>query len=395
MWPPRSSSVIAVAALVLGLAACAPSLERTEAPTEVSRPAEPPALTPVAWAEMPGWQADRAAQLLPALASQCAMQRQPPGEPTAAVPADRLGTAEWWRATCAAVAALRPRTDAAVRAFIERHFQPVSVDATGLLTGYFEPVYPACPEPLPGCATPVRARPPGVVDVDIRRIDPAHPPRRLRGCVDRGALSPCPARAAIEAGALPEAPVLAWMDPVDKFFMQIQGSGRLALAGNVTMRLGYEAQNGAPYVPIGRVLLERGEIARPVSMQSIRAWLAANPDRVEELLNTNPSYVFFRPLDLPPAAGPVGSLGVPLTAGRSIAVDPRIVPLGLPVFLAAEGRAPLLTMAQDTGGAIRGAGRIDLFTGTGAAAGETAGRLVAPVRTWLLLPVLGEEAPAR
>ena len=313
--------------------------------------------------------------------------------------AERLADADWWRATCAQAAALRPRSHDAVRGFLQARFQPVAVDTQGLLTGYFEPVYPACAEPGPSCPTPVRARPPGLVDVDARRIDPAGPSRRIRGCVDRGALSLCPPRAAIEAGGLSEAPVLAWMDPVDKFFLQIQGSGRLALPDGGTLRLGYEAQNGAPYVPIGRVLLDRGELSRPVSMQSIRAWLASHRDQAEAVLNENPSYVFFRPLDLPPAAGPLGSLGVPLTANRSLAVDPRFVPLGLPVWIAADGVAPRLAQAQDTGGAIRGPVRMDLFTGTGEAAGEVAGRLAAPVRAWLLLPLLaprlGDAAPAR
>ena len=370
---------------------------------EVSRAAEPEPvrLVEADWPDLPGWGQDRLAELLPGLQAQCAAQRLPPGEPTATVPAEWLGAAGWWQSLCAEAAGLGPRAEAAVRAFIERHFRPAAIEAGGLLTGYFEPVYPACREPKPGCSSPVRGRPPGVVDVDVRKIDPAHPPRRIRGCVDHGALSPCPSRAAIEAGALPEAPVLAWMDPVDKFFMQIQGSGRLALADGRTLRLGYDAQNGAAYVPIGRVLLERGELQRPVSMQSIRAWLAANPDRAGEVLNTNPSYVFFRALDLPPATGPVGAMGVPLTAGRSVAVDPRIVPLGLPLWIAGEGRAPWLALAQDTGGAIRGPARVDLFTGTGDAAGEVAGRLVAGARVWLLLPrqqadaPLGEEAHAR
>jgi membrane-bound lytic murein transglycosylase A len=390
-------------ALVLGLGGCVAPCAGPGCAHEVSRPAEPepPALIAADWPDLPGWQQDHAAELLPALLAQCAAPRQLPGDPTGAVPAERLADGGWWQALCAAAGRLRPRADAAARAFLEQHFRPAAIDATGLLTGYFEPVYPACPERQPGCATPVRARPPGVVDVDVRQIDPAHPPRRIQGCVDRGALSPCPPRAAIEAGALPEAPVLAWMDPVDKFFMQIQGSGRLALADGATLRLGYAAQNGAPYVPIGRVLLERGELSRPVSMQSIRAWLAANPDRAEEILNANPSYVFFRLLDLPPASGPIGSMGVPLTPWRSVAVDPRVVPLGLPVFLAAEGQKPRLALAQDTGGAIRGPARADMFTGTGAAAGEVAGRMVAPLRLWLLLPHvegaprLGEQAHAR
>lgn len=379
-------------------AACARAVSRA-VPGAVGQ--EPVRLIALDWADLPGWGEDRTMELLPGLEAQCAARRRPPGEPTATVPAAAIGEADWWQSLCEAAAGLRPRTDAALRALIERHFRPAGLDTEGLLTGYFEPVFHACAEKAPGCTVPVRARPPGLVDVDIRRIDPAQPPRRIRGCVEQGALAPCPTRAAIEAGALPEAPVLAWMDPVDKFFMQIQGSGRLALAGGATLRLGYDAQNGAPYVPIGRVLLDQGELSRPVSMQSIRAWLASNPDRAEEILNTNPSYVFFRPREGGAGAGPEGAMGVRLTAGRSAAVDAAIVPLGLPLWLAPRGRPPRLVLAQDTGGAIRGPGRVDLFVGTGEAAGEVAGRLVAGVRVFVLLPRLaeaprlGEEAAAR
>jgi membrane-bound lytic murein transglycosylase A len=343
-------------------------------------------LLPAAWADLPGWPRDRPAAWLPALAAQCAAPRTPATEPPGLVPAEALATPVWWRALCAEAA--RIRTDSAARRLVERRFRPVRLVADGLATGYFEPVYPGCPAAAPGCETPVRGRPPGLVDADARRIDPAAPPARIRGCVDRGALAACPDRAAIEAGAMPDAPALAWMDRTDKVFLQIQGSGRLSMPDGSTLRLGYAAQNGSPYVPIGRVLLAAGAIARPVSMQSIRAWLAANPARAEAVLNANPAYVFFTVLDLPEATGPIGSLGVPLTPGRSIAVDPRQMPLGLPVFTAIDGLPPRLALAQDTGGAIRGAGRIDLFTGTGAAAGEVAGRLAAPASLWLLLPNL-------
>jgi membrane-bound lytic murein transglycosylase A len=368
-----------------------------EPPPTLSAPAVdaavPPApmLVPAAWADLPGWMRDRPAALLPALAAQCAGPRTPAAEPPGLVPAEALATPAWWRALCAE--ASRARTDAAARRLIERRFRPVRLVGSGLATGYFEPVYAGCPAPAPGCETPARGRPPGLVDADARRIDPAAAAARIRGCVDRGVLAPCPDRAAIEAGAMPDAPALAWMDRVEKFFMQIQGSGRLALPDGRTLRLGYAAQNGGAYVPIGRVLLEAGEIGRPVSMQSIRAWLDANPSRAEAVLNRNPAYVFFAVLDLPDDAGPIGSLGVPLTAGRSIAVDPRVVPLGLPVFAAIEGLPPRVVLAQDTGGAIRGPGRIDLFTGTGPAAGEVAGRLAAPATLWLLLPALSAGPP--
>lgn len=361
----------------------------------------PPALRAAGWAALPGWEQDRAAAALPALAAQCASGRRMPGPPTALVPAALLGDAAWWERICSDAASLPPADDDAARAFVAARFRPVRLDAPGLLTGYFEPVHAACLAAGRGCASPVLGRPPRLVDVEIRRIDPDAAPGRIRGCIEAGALAPCPTRAAIEAGALPDAPVLAWMDPVEKFFMQIQGSGRLALPGGGVLRLGYDSQNGAPYVPIGRVLLARGALERPVSMQAIRAWLERHPAEAGAVLDANPAYVFFRRLDLPQDAGPPGALGVNLLAGRSAAVDPAFVPLGLPLYLApgpgadSEVLPPRLVLAQDTGGAIRGAGRVDLFIGTGRTAGEQAGRLAAPLRFWLLLPRLGAAGETR
>ena len=187
-------------------------------------------------------------------------------------------------------------------------------------------------------------------------------------------------------------------DPVDLFFLQIQGSGRVRLDTGELVRVGYADQNGQPYKSIGRVLVERGELKlEQASMQGIKAWGAANPARLEALLNQNPSYVFFRELagaengQASAASGPVGALGVALTPERSIAVDPRHIPLGAPVFLATtwpNSALPLarLVLAQDTGGAIRGAVRADYFWGFGEAAGAQAGRMRQNARMWVLLP---------
>ena len=194
----------------------------------------------------------------------------------------------------------------------------------------------------------------------------------------------------------PDAPLrgkeIVWVDdPFDLFFLQIQGSGRIVLDTGETIRVGYAEQNGHPYRAIGRVLIDRGELTREeVSMQSIKAWLLSNRDRSAALLNTNPSYVFFR--ELPATAdGPPGALGVALTPGRSIAVDPRHVPLGLPVFISANSAGGTrilnrLTVAQDTGGAIRGAVRADFFWGAGETAEREAGHMKDRLRMWVLLP---------
>ncbi|MEO8718172.1 MAG: MltA domain-containing protein, partial [Burkholderiales bacterium] len=183
----------------------------------------------------------------------------------------------------------------------------------------------------------------------------------------------------------------AWVaDPVELFFLQIQGSGQIQLESGERIRVGFAEQNGHPYRSLGRYLVDNGALTlEQASMQGIKAWAAANPQRLQDALNQNASYVFFR--ELPALEGPIGALGVPLEAGYSIAVDPKFVPLGAPVFLATTyplSPQPLerLVMAQDTGGAIRGAVRADFFWGSGTEAGALAGRMRQPGRMWVLWP---------
>jgi membrane-bound lytic murein transglycosylase A len=184
-------------------------------------------------------------------------------------------------------------------------------------------------------------------------------------------------------------------DAVEAFFLQIQGSGRVRLAEGGIVRLGYADQNGQPFRSVGRILIERGAVAPgEASMQGIKAWAREHPDELPRLLDENPSYVFFRevvPDPNAPVDGPIGTLGVPLAAGRAIAVDPRSIPLGAPVFLATTwplSERPLnrLVLAQDTGGAIRGPLRADFFWGFGEDAGREAGRMKQPGRMWVLWP---------
>lgn len=279
-----------------------------------------------------------------------------------------------WRPVCDAAAALgpAPQEDAA-RALLHRHLRPVAL-GTGLLTGYYEPELRAALAPDARFRTPLRAPPPGL---------------------GPGAL--LPPRAEIEAGALDGLALpLAWVeDPADAFFLQVQGSGRLRLPGGTVLRIGYAGRNGQPYRAIGRILIERGAVPREaMSMQAIRAWLAAAaPEEARALLRENPAYVFFRVTGgVPPEQGPVGTLGVPLRPGRSLAVDPAEVPLGAPVWV--EARDPVdgspirrLAVAQDTGGAIRGRARGDLFFGWGPEAEARAGRMQdRAARFWVLLP---------
>jgi membrane-bound lytic murein transglycosylase A len=229
--------------------------------------------------------------------------------------------------------------------------------------------------------------------VELGQFRPDWRGQRTAGRVVDGQLVPYPARAEIAAGALDgRAPVIAWAaDPIDVFFMEIQGSGRLVFDDGRALHVSYVAQNGHPYVAIGREFIARGILPRDqVSMQSIRAWLQANPGpAAAEMMNSNPSYVFFRALD---DDGPIGAQGVPLTPGRSLAVDRKFLPFGLPIWLDADDpldpaqRVRRLVVAQDTGGAIRGPVRGDVFWGAGAEAAEKAGRMRSAGRYWLLLP---------
>ncbi len=253
------------------------------------------------------------------------------------------------------------------RAFLARHFAPVRLgDGTGLVTGYFEPEVPASRSPAEGLVPVLGGPPPGAL--------PA---------------GPGPTRAEIEAGALRGvAPVLAWADPVDLFFLQVQGSGVLRFADGKTLKLGFGGHNGHGYVAIGRLLRSRGLLPERAGMAEIRAWLAANPAEGAALMRENPRYIFFRPRPSG-SSGPVGALGVPLGPMRAIAIDPQHAPLGALALLETEiGGAPwqALVLAADTGAAIRGPNRVDLFTGTGAAAGALAGPLQASGRLVLLLP---------
>lgn len=257
----------------------------------------------------------------------------------------------------------RPTTGAA-RAFFEAEFTPILTgEPPGLLTGYYEPV-------VPGSLTP---------EGPFRH--PLHaPPERLSD-------SPWHSRADIVAGNLLRGRELVWLDSaLEAFLAQVQGSLRVRLPDGTTRRFGYAGKNGHPYRSIGAELVRRGEIAGDaISVAAIRAWCAARPDAVAGLLCHNPSYVFFRPLDLPEESGPLGAMGRPVTAGRSLAVDPAHIPLGAPVWLEA-GDIRSLTVAQDTGSAIRGAQRGDLYCGSGAGPGERAGDLRLPCRLVALLP---------
>ena len=270
-------------------------------------------------------------------------------------------------------------------------------EAQGRYTGYFEPFYEASPYRTSVYSAPVYTRPADLITVDLGRFRPELAGQRIAGRVVDGVLDPYPDHAAINGGALAgRARVIAYMRPSDLLFLQIQGSGRIKLS-DTELRLGYDGANGRPYTAIGRTLIDMGALSKEaVSMQTIRDWLDRAPAaEARTVRESNESFVFFRVLDTlaDPSLGPLGAQGVQLTPGRSLAVDPRYTPYGAPVFISIDGDPALrrtsirrLMIAQDTGGAIKGAVRGDIFSGSGPRAGEVAGRLNETGEMFVLVP---------
>lgn len=355
------------------------------------------ALSPTGYDDLPGWKADGVSRAVGALARSCAALAKLP-DATPLGPRAIAGRARDWRGVCEEIAGdERLAADSAyARAFFERRFAPFAVTGSdgreGLFTGYFELTLKGARRPSAQYSTPLYARPPDLVTADLGTFSKDWRGRTIAGRVKGTRFVPYDDRRAIEGGTLAGRGLeLAWAeDPVDAFFLQIQGSGRVLLEDGSVIRLGYAGKNGHAYTAIGKVLVEMGALERDhVSMQSIRAWLEAHPEMVKSVLAENRSFVFFREIEGP---GPIGTLGVPLTAGRSLAVDRKFLALGVPVFVAArdpeEELAPFhrLMVAQDTGGAIRGAVRGDIFFGHGPEAARRAGRTRLRGRYWLLLP---------
>jgi len=340
---------------------------------------------PATWADLPGWSDDDVAAAWPAFLLSCRGVAS-------------RGNGAGWKRVCdlARAADGKPGFDA--RRFFEQNLKPYAIATgegavNGLVTGYYEPLLRGSRVRAKGYEQPVRGVPDDLLTIDLSAVFPELKDKRVRGRLEGNKVLPYWSRAEIAARGdkLPGPTLLYVDDAVELFFLQVQGSGRVRLADGSTVRLNYADQNGHPYQSIGKVLVERGELKlEEASMQGIQSWARANPGRLDALLNSNPSYVFFR--EMPNSnGGPIGALGVPLTAERSIAIDPRSVPLGSPVFLATtrpNSSAPLnrLVMAQDTGGAIKGAVRADYFWGFGKEAGEQAGRMKQSGRMWILLP---------
>jgi membrane-bound lytic murein transglycosylase A len=272
-----------------------------------------------------------------------------------------------------------------------------------LITGYYEPIIDASLDRRPGYEVPLWRPPGGVIRVDLGTFAEDLQGRRIAGRLRNGRLEPLPNRAQTREGGLSGTKVLAWArNPVDAFFLEVQGSGSLRLPNGKLMRVGYAAQNGHPYKSIGRLLIDEGKVARErMSMQAIRTYLTAHPEEVDRVLDHNPSVVFFRRLDGPP----VGNLGLPVVPQRVIATDHKVVPPGVLCFLdterpalAADGttiaEAPLrrFVFNHDTGGAIRGPGRADFFWGRGDNAAYRAGAMKQPGRLLIFVPRDSDEA---
>ena len=308
----------------------------------------------------------------------------------------RLKADAVWGATCAAAASVPvSATVTEIRGFLQAQLQfyglrSAAGSAEGLITGYYEPVYPGSLTQTTQATVPVYGVPDDLIIVNLDSLYPELKGKRLRGRLEGRVLKPYDDAATINGQGL-NAPVIAWLtDPMDLQFLQIQGSGRVRLDDGQQLRIGYADQNGRPYRAIGRWLVEQGELKKEdVTMGAISAWAKAHPERIGELLASNPSYVFFA-RNPDSNEGPRGSLNVPLTAGYSVAIDRKVIPLGSLLWLSTTrpDGSPVVrpVAAQDTGGAIAGEVRADLFWGTGDAAGQLAGDMKQKGAIWLLWP---------
>ena len=336
-----------------------------------------------AFEALPGWNAANADAALLSFRRSCAVLAARP-DSAAMGGVGYAGTVGDWRGVCASAGG-----DA--RTFFQTNFTPFALDAAGegLFTGYYEPQIRGSRTRQGAYQTPVHGLPSDLVRVDLGQFIPKFKGERVSGRVSGNALVPYASRAQINAGI--KAPVLFYTDdPVAFFFLQIQGSGRVVFTDGSAARIGYAGENGRPYTAIGRTLIAEGALSREnVSLQTIRAWLLANPARAQGVMEGNESYIFFEEKPLGDTQlGSTGSLGVALTPMASLAVDPRIHALGAPFYLDAGGPDPVraLLVAQDIGGAIRGAVRGDIFFGFGAEAERRAGAMKAPGRLHVLLP---------
>jgi len=381
-----SKSIWLVLALSVWLVGC-----QTKPPVAVKLPVgkTSPDFMISKWEMLPDWPTQDLAASWPAMQQSCHALRFRPV----------------WLPICAAAAKVNSDDVPSLRAFYEKWFTPYQVfnpDGTdsGLVTGYYEPLLLGSRTQGKRFAYPIYGPPDDMLDVDMGELFPQFRGQRVRGRLVGKRVVPYFNRGEIDAGLAPtlKGHEIFWVEnPVELFFLQIQGSGRIELEDGKRVKIGYAEQNGHPYASLGRKLIDMGELKlEEASMQGIKNWAEKNPERMFTLLGHNPSYVFFR--ELPDTlSAPLGALGVPLTNEYSIAVDPRTIPLGVPVFLATtqpNSPEPLnrLMFAQDTGGAIKGAVRADFFWGFGEIAAVRAGSMKQSGKMWVLFPRGGEPA---
>ena len=375
------------------LAGCAtsecPPCKEAEKPAAAVQIIKP--LKQTNWSDLPGWSDDKSiVEAFPAQLQSCSA----------------LGKKPAWQDACSAAKALsdtQRKDPGALRTYYQKYYKPYQLvqndgASNGLFTGYYEPLLQGAKEQTAKARYPIYGTPPNLLTIELGDLFPELKGKRVRGRIaDGNKVVPYWTREQIDADpARMNTKTLAWVDDaIELFFLQIQGSGRVQMPDGSRLRVGYADQNGQPYQSIGSVLIKQGALTKDTaSMQGIQNWARNNPAKVQSLLNANPSYVFFRVLPTDPNnpdAGPPGALGVPLTPGRSIAIDPRATPLGAPVWLDTtypNSNKPLqrLVLAQDTGGAIKGAVRADFFWGFGADAGKEAGRMKQSGQMWTLLP---------
>lgn len=392
MWCSASVSLIRYAGigLLVFLAAC----EMAPAPREEPRE-ERLVLTPVGWDALPGFLEDDLAGALPALARSCDKLSSFPGDRPIG-PDGIAGTAAEWAPACLRIGALAADDEDGLRALLVAEFTAFAVSSAGkgegLITGYYEAELTGSREKPAGPAVPLYGVPEDLVHVDLKLFGGNFGKQRVQGRIDGQRLVPYYDRTEIDGdGVLSGRGLeLLWPhDPVEAFFLHVQGSGRIKLDDGSTVRVGFAASNGRPFTAIGRLMLDE-KIIEPsqASAQGIMAWLRAHPREADEIMFRNDRYIFFRVIE---GEGPIGALGVALTPGRSLAVDPAFIPLGAPLFLdttwpGTERPLRRLVAAQDTGSAIKGPVRGDLFWGYGAPALEQAGRMKQKGRYYLLLP---------
>lgn len=384
------SARLSAIGLLLALAACGRAPDAP--PPQVEPPpdtASSPVFEMLDWADIPAWPETDLGPAIQAFERSCTAWAGLDGDAALSNRAWPLGQRAEWQAVCAA------RGDAAPADYFETHFVPVRVrsgdQVTGLLTGYYEPELAVRRRPGGSFTHPIRSRPDDLISADLGAFSDELAGHRLVGRVEGNRFIPYRDRAAIEQADSGE--VLAWGQPIDVFFLQIQGSGRLVFDDGETVRAAFSAHNGRPYASIGRELVARGELElHAASKSGIETWLQDNgPQATAELFAVNPRYVFFGLEPLPdPERGPRGAAGLPLTPMGSVAVDPDFLPYGVPVLLSAdlpeaEGWTGLV-ITQDTGGAITGPLRGDLFYGWGEAAERRAGSTRAQASWIVLLP---------